>query len=329
MCLYPRLIKNPKYKATKKNGGNVPPILDDRVKYVPVGCTQCIECRKQKARNWQVRLLEDLKTNHNGKFIALTLSNQSYASLYKEIDGLEGYEIDNQIATLAVRRFLERWRKKYKRSLRHWLVTELGHKGTENIHLHSIIWTNEPLQQVTDIWQYGFTWTGYMKNGKLQNYVNEQTVNYIIKYVHKIDQQHKTYKSKVLTSPGIGGNYTNTEDSNRNKYNSNTTNTTYRTRTGHSIALPTYWRNKIYSETEREKLWIEMLNKQERWICGERVDISKGYNNYDKLLAWHRKINKQLGYGTDEKDWSRFHYERERRKLIQQARIQNGFAERF
>ena len=62
MCLYPRLIENRKYKRNKKNGWSVPPINDQRVRYVPVGCGKCMECRKQKAREWQVRLQEDLKT---------------------------------------------------------------------------------------------------------------------------------------------------------------------------------------------------------------------------------------------------------------------------
>ena len=35
MCLYPRLIKNRKYIANKKNGGNIPPVSDLRVLMVP------------------------------------------------------------------------------------------------------------------------------------------------------------------------------------------------------------------------------------------------------------------------------------------------------
>jgi hypothetical protein len=31
MCLYPRLIKNRKYIKNKKNGGNIPPVKDERV----------------------------------------------------------------------------------------------------------------------------------------------------------------------------------------------------------------------------------------------------------------------------------------------------------
>lgn len=63
MCLYPRLIENKKYRANAKNGGKIPPITDQRTRYVPVGCGYCVECRKQNARQWQARLLEDIKEN--------------------------------------------------------------------------------------------------------------------------------------------------------------------------------------------------------------------------------------------------------------------------
>ena len=71
MCLYPKLIKNKKYTKTKKNGGIIPPISDERTLYVPIGCGKCIECMKQKKRNWQVRLLEEIKTDRTGKFVTL------------------------------------------------------------------------------------------------------------------------------------------------------------------------------------------------------------------------------------------------------------------
>ena len=51
MCLYPKLIINPKYKVNKKNGGNIPPMIDERVKYVPIGCQKCIECKKRTKEN--------------------------------------------------------------------------------------------------------------------------------------------------------------------------------------------------------------------------------------------------------------------------------------
>ena len=190
--------------------------------------------------------------------MTLTFSNKWYAILarYTRIKfkrQLEGYDIDNTIATTATRLFLERWRKKYKTSLRHWLVTELGHNGTENIHLHGIIWTDIPLNTVEKLWSYGWMWKG--KGPQNTNYVNEKTVNYIVKYMSKMDEDHKHYKAITLTSPGIGGNYKKTEQIKRNTYSeTQETNEKYRTQSGHEMALPIYYRNMIYSDAEKEPL---------------------------------------------------------------------------
>lgn len=340
MCLYPRLIKNRKYTKNKKNGGVVPPLYDKRVEYVAVGCQECIECRKQKSREWQVRLLEDLKTHNNGKFVTLTFSNESIADIITKsikktnpetgaienviIGELKGYEKDNAIATYAVRHFVERYRKHHKVSIRHWLITELGHRGTENIHLHGIIWTNDDMEYIEKVWSYGFIWKGYKKeNGKYENYVNDKTVNYIIKYVSKIDHQHKGFKGKILCSPGIGGNYTNRSDSDKNVYRGKDTIETYRTTTGHEIALPIYYRNKIYTDSEKELLWVQKLDKNERWVCKERVDISRGEEQYIKLRAWYRRINAELGYGTGIVDKARMDYESNMREIMYSERIRN------
>jgi len=319
MCLYPRLINNRKYIANKKNGGVIPAVYDKRVLIVPTGCGKCIECKKQKAREWQVRLSEEIRHNKNGKFVTLTFSNESIKELSKNIE-LKGYELDNEIATLAVRRFLERWRKKYKKSVKHWLITELGGNGTENIHMHGIIWTNENAETINKIWKYGYTWIGDKNNG---GYVNEQTINYIVKYVNKIDQKHSEYNSKILCSPGIGNKYLERIDSDNNKYKGEETNETYKTRTGIKLALPIYYRNKIYQEEEKEKLWIDKLNKNVRYVLGQKIDISKGDKEYEKALKYAQIKNKRLGYGDNSKNWELKRYQNERRNMKTLERIKN------
>lgn len=324
MCYYPRLVKNPKYMKNKKNRGIIPPVFDTRVLHVAIGCGQCMECRKQKARSWQSRLLEDLSEHKNGKFVTLTFSNNSIRELAKECQGLKGYELDNAIATLGVRRFLERWRKQYKKSVRHWFVTELGHNGTENIHLHGIIWTNEHLDEVERIWKYGWIWKGKQVKSKsctrYVQYVSEKTINYVVKYVNKIDFKHKYYKSKILTSAGIGKCYTKRSSSRLNKYKGKDTIETYRTKSGHQINMPIYWRNKIYSDRERELLWIHKLDEQVRWVNGVKIDVSKNDNDYWKALREARKLNVQLGYGNGDKSWSRLEYETARREMMMNKR---------
>lgn len=337
MCLYPRLIKNRKYLANKKNQGNIPIPKDKRVLWVPVGCQKCIECKKQKARAWSVRLQEEIRHTPPGQkeFVTLTFSNQAIKKLIEEIKGIEGYELDNEIATLAVRRFLERWRKKYKVSIKHWLVTELGqstnsrHQGTENIHLHGIIFLNkyqhntpgikeqylqQQKQDIKTIWQYGHVYLG--------DYVNEKTVNYIAKYITKVDFKHREYNAKILTSPGIGSGYLNRPDAKLNNFKEGKTDETYKTRQGVKLNLPIYYRNKIYTEDEREKLWLEKLDKEERWVCGQRVS-TKGNNldNYYKLLRSNRALNRTLGYGDNNKNWTRLQYENERRRLLTNKRV--------
>ena len=38
--------------------------------------------------------------------------------------------------------------------------------------------------------------------------------------------------------------------------------------------------------------WVEMLNKNKRYICGEEIDISKGEEDYYKTLKhWRKKIH--------------------------------------
>lgn len=316
MCLYPKLIKNRKYVANKKNGGDVPIPTDYRALYVPIGCQKCMECRKQKGRNWKLRLLEEVRTDKTGNFVTLTFSNESLKELIREVNNqevqLEGYELDNEICTLAVRRFLERWRKKYGKSVKHWLITELGHNGTENVHIHGIVFTKEK-EDIKKIWGYGYVFIG--------DYVNEATVNYCIKYATKMDLKNQEYMAKVLTSPGIGKGYTLRPDSKRNRFKDRQTIEYYKTREGYKIAMPTYWRNKIYTEEEREKLWLYRLDKNERWVDGTRVDVSKTDVTYYKLLEEARQKNARLGYGNDEKNWERIRYENERRRLKIQERL--------
>jgi hypothetical protein len=317
VCLYPRLILNKKYLPNKKNGFNPPILTDSRVKSVPVKCGKCIECMKSKARDWLIRLTEEIKTNNNGYFITLTMSNEEYVKLSTETD-LRGYERDNWTITLAVRRYLERHRKEYKKSIKHWLVTELGHNGTKNIHAHGIIFTDKP-ENIEKEWKYGYVYIG--------KYVNNKTINYITKYISKIDFDHKYYQPKILCSPGIGSNYINRSDAKLNKFNNDKTKETYRFNNGTKSSLPIYYRNKIYSEKDREILWINKIEKHTRYVCGEKISIKNSIDTYTNVVNYYRVINSQLGYGQLNKDDNQNKYENQLRDLNHIKRINSVAAQ--
>lgn len=316
MCLYPRLVPNPKYKPNKKNGGVVPKPPDKRVLMVPIGCGHCIECRRQLARSWKIRLSEEIEANPTNNFVTLTLSDES-------IDKLTEYYIthndgatptENDIAKTAVRLFLERWRKKHKKSLRHWLVTELGDEGTERIHLHGMIWW-EDWQEINDTWQYGWTDNGY--------YVNQRSINYQIKYIFKQDEKHPEFEPKILCSPGIGRNYIDTKLKRFNQYAGKDTREYYRTAQGYKLNLPIYYRNYAFNEEEREKLWLQKLDEKKIWVLGTAYDIStsEGIENYCNALKVAQRDNIKNGYGKI--TWKKKDY---KKQLI---KINSNFVDNF
>lgn len=299
MCLYPKMILNKKYRPNKKNGGNTPFFNDIRTLYVPIACGVCYECLKKKGREWAIRLNEEIKEKKNAKFVTLTFSEEELTKLeevaksdIKQIK-LKRYEkeidIRNETAKIAVRRYLERVRKRTKKSIRHWLVTELGHEGTERIHLHGLIFTEEPEKIETD-WKYGYVHVG--------DYVNEKTINYITKYIYKNDKDHKEYIPKVLASSGLGARYIKSENAKKNSFKTNETKESYTFKNGTESQLPIYYRNKLYSEEEREKLWLEKLDKKTKWVGGEEISVRNQAEREEeyKLREFYRKKYKKLGY---------------------------------
>lgn len=334
MCIQPKLIANPKYKPNKKNGGNAPVLIDRRVKYVAVGCQNCFECQRKRANEWRARLMYEVE-QEKPKWIALTFSNESIKKIVETgkakvrenkvtkivpIKELEGYEMDNAIAKQGVRWFLERWRKEHSISVKHWLVTELGHNGTENIHLHGFIWTKESYDTIRRIWNYGYIWPRKEKEHKV--YVSEKSINYMVKYVNKKDFKHYSYKPIILCSSGIGAGWEKTGAAIISQFKDEKTLEYTRTKQGSKIGIPIYWRNKIYTEEEREKLWIERIKKDTRYIDGVKID--KASKEIEYLLAvLHTKQDKNRELGYKKIEWEARKYENEIRTLLNWKRINN------
>ena len=303
MCLYPTYVKNPKYKPNKKNKGKPPVCKDRRLYYIPVKCGCCIECRKEKQREWRVRLEEELRMNF-GYFTTLTISPKGIKEI-ESITDLKWEENPNEIATKALRLFLERVRKDTGKSIKHWCVTELG-EDKDRIHLHGIFFGQKSAELVRKHWKYGFVFIG--------GYCNSRSVNYMTKYMLKVDIKHPEFKQIVLASKGIGAGYMDRLDYLWQKQNYKKINVaTYTFRNGTKMAMPKYYKNKIFTEKEREVMWINNLNRGLLWIYGEKVkaddwktidNLRKYWQEYgcnvmgDNPIAWNamkerRKEEKQ------------------------------------
>ncbi len=306
MCLYPRLIINRKYRSTKKNGGNIPPCQDERVKYVPIGCGRCIECRKQKAQEWKVRLNEEIRANVNAHFVTFTFSEESLRKLCEELK-TEDADI---ISTIAIRRFTERWRKKFKKAPKHFLINELGHTNTERLHFHGLLWyENVSRETIEQIWQYGIIWIG--------EYVNEKTINYIVKYVTKLDTEHKNFQQRIFVSRGIGATYLKRPNARLNAFKDFETREYYTLANGIKVNLPVYYRNKIYTEEEREKLWINRLDEQKQYILGVEHPLhnEEQIKTFEEHLKNAQEYNILIGYGEPLEKWDKITYKVKRDKI--------------
>jgi len=313
MCIYSRLVTNPKYRSNKKNGGIVPPLNDKRMKQIPAGCGKCIECRKQKGNGWMVRLMEDIKDHENGHMVTLTFSDEELKKLEDDVQAesmetLEGYALDNASAVKGIRRFLELWRYYEGKTIRHWLVTELGETKTERIHIHGIMYADNP-ELIRERWKYGHVWIG--------KFVSNATIKYVTKYLTKIDLKHKEYIPKMCVSPGIGRGYIERVGKKKNAFKESKTDVTYKARNGQKYSMPIYWRNQIWNENEREKLWGYTLDKEERWIDGTRIDLKwdDAEERETRAREQAQKKNKRLGYGSDEVNWNQKRYENDIRNM--------------
>lgn len=337
MCLFPRTMRNKKYCATEKNGGIVPELpyisghnwvedmydektgewqarisksdikYDERVLNVEIPCGRCVECLKAKARNWQIRLGEEIEQTPYNYFITLTFSPGQLYTLLKKT----GQPECNAIVGIAIRRMLERWRKDHKKSIKHWFITEMGHENTERIHAHGILFSNEPLEfkeiekkkdgmlAEWKYWKYGNVFVG--------TWVNMQTVNYLMKYVCKIDTDHKNFFGYIFCSPGLGKQWVERMKS-IYKYVPHGSLDYIRLRTGAKVKLPTYYKNHLYNEDERERIWRDMMDKNELIIAGNKYKNDINPHIEENIRTKAQEISNKLGYGNYDKEWQKEDY---------------------
>lgn len=343
MCLYPIRIKNKKYVENDKNQGVIPelpvighdeiglPIYDQRVTYVDVPCGRCKECCEKKAREWSVRLYEEIKDWEYKYFVTFTFSPKGLREICQK-HGIHETTV-NAAAKYALRHCLERYRKDFGHSLRHWFVTELGHQGTERIHMHGILFSNEPLQftQVEEVqgkgnfvewkyWKYGYIFVG--------NFVNGQSVNYITKYMNKIDEDHKDYKCLILASPGIGSRYVQhliEKGDYSYTYRPRATKDYYRLPNGTKVALPKYYMNKWLNDEERELRWREIMDRNQTIIAGNVYSTRSGWSGelQNNITLKAQEMNKQFGFGDRSREWRLREYNVTDRMLKEGYKLEN------
>lgn len=290
MCLFPQTIRNPRYK-----GGIAPQGLGT----VTIKCGVCIECRQARAREWQQRIEQEIKNPENKgfKYTFVTFTIDEPTTLEFGIDYSEKKEDDDLQKQYAkenemTKTLVSRWRRKcQKRNIKqkHFFITEHGKTRTERIHIHGIIWYEpEKEEELKKTWPWGIIDIGEFR---------PSTVPYIVKYIHKIQEGHPTYKAMTLVTPGIGKCYIKkSKENGMNAWKGKDTNMTYKQKNGTKVALCDYYKRKLFTEKQLEEYRLQLKDEGRRWVRKIEFDLRtrKGKDNYARLLKqeqeaqpWH------------------------------------------
>lgn len=291
MCLYPRIIKNPRYRQESEHCWQY---SDARVLAVAIGCGKCWECRRKKVREWKLRIQWEMDKNPiRGRGMTLTFADK----FFKENSGDE-----HELTAKALNHFRKRWQKKYKESPRYWAINELGQNGTERLHIHGIIWTDKTAEEIEQTWMYGQIKIKPIKG-----------VDYFLKYVNKVDMLHPNFFPKIFCSKGIGKDFFNSQtfiDIQR------TERQYIRLKDGTKIDIPIYYRNKLWDVKKREELWCKLLDQKKRYVRGEEIDVSTpaGEQRYMRTLEQAQIETERIGYPRS--PWSKEKYSADKHHFI-------------
>ena len=105
------------------------------------------------------------------------------------------------------------------------------------------------------------------------------------------------YISIVLCSKGLGANYAK-ENQLKHKWDKEKTIITYKAHNGQDLPLPRYYKTTIYTDDQRQLLWLYAEDKGVKWVKGFEViganTVNKDY--YERLL----KEKNENGIGLHE-----------------------------
>ena len=144
----------------------------------------------------------------------------------------------------------------------------------------------------------------------------------------KVDVKHKTFKQIVLASKGIGNGYFDRLDYLWQKQNYRQINVaTYTFRNGTKMAMPKYYKNKLFTDKEREVMWINNLNRGLLWIYGEKVRADD-WDTIDNLRGYWQRYGREV-MGDDPIAWNAMKERRKEEKQRKAIAMKKKLAEKF
>lgn len=248
---------------------------------VPVPCGKCPLCKQRRVNQWVFRLMEEEKRCTSSYFVTLTYDTKHVPITENSFMTLRKSDFQN---------FMKRLRKLCPGSnIKYYAAGEYGSK-TNRPHYHAIIFNCPDSALFQQAWTLDSSPLGHVDVGT----VTSDSVAYTLKYIDKSVWQRKhTRDDRVpefsLMSKGLGVSYLSPAVVNYHRRNMSIL---YLTKlSGHRVAMPRYYRNKIWSEQERKQqasivqaAVIDVVEKRRRDIEREY----EGRMTYEEVIDSER-----------------------------------------
>lgn len=235
-CLTPLTIKN---KKTNES--------------IAVPCSRCPACLKRRASGWSFRLMQEAKQAYSAYFVTLTYGNDHAKKIEHKDEQLLTKNGFLSIRKPALQRFFKRLRK-YQQAhnpeappIRYYAVGEYGSKSGRP-HYHIILF-NADIHGISHAWPFGHIHFGDVSAG---------SVGYCLKYMSKpkripMHQRDDRIPEFSLMSKGIGKNYLTPQMIAWHKADM-LERMFCPIEDGKKIAMPRYYKDRIYAEHERKRI---------------------------------------------------------------------------
>lgn len=217
-----------------------------------VPCGKCGSCLHNRRVEWSFRIKEEYDIAESAKFITLTYEDDHI------VFTKGGYPT---LCKRDLQTFLKRLRKKQSKitetKIRYYAVGEYGTR-TLRPHYHIILFNvhSTLLSSIVDIWKLGQIHIGD---------VSDASIHYMTKYhvnANDRDELHEEQLREFATmsrKPGIGASYLERK-AEWNKDHGRV----YVMNNGYAQRMPRYYKEKIFSEAQRQVLADEAMSEAEK-----------------------------------------------------------------
>ena len=270
--------------------------------YILVPCGKCLACRINRRREWTVRLLNEEIYSSSSFFVTLTYDNE-HLPLDKNGNPC--------VCKRDVQLWLKRLRKKFGSGIRYFLNSEYGELGRPHYHAiifnlpptfapdsHSIIRFSDGHKSISF---HSHSFQQIWGKGDVEySEATKERCGYCAKYfVDRKEIDSSLVPNFSLISKGtkfnkLGGIGSRYAEAIKSKVRYNQSVSMIHPSSGKYVAIPRLYRNKIYSEEERQKMFQQYFNDYS--LSDEYISLLENHKiveaNQLKAMTFKRKKSK-------------------------------------